>query len=149
MVQPAAPADFPVVRTLQTRWSDNDTNGHMNNAVFYELFDTLINSWLAEYPPCSSREDEAAPALPVVAEQHCRFVAELAFPGEVLGALRVQRIGHNSVTYEVALFNAPRDGRSPILSATCTWVHVYLDSTARRPTPIPLHLRTLLQSIGP
>ena len=29
-----------------TRWTDNDMFGHLNNAVYYELFDTAINAWI-------------------------------------------------------------------------------------------------------
>ncbi|NUR79633.1 MAG: hypothetical protein HOQ21_04210, partial [Dermatophilaceae bacterium] len=35
-------ADFPVHRRVTTRWSDNDMYGHLNNAVYYELFDSAI-----------------------------------------------------------------------------------------------------------
>ena len=40
-------ADFPVHRRVTTRWSDNDMYGHLNNAVYYELFDSAINGWQA------------------------------------------------------------------------------------------------------
>jgi acyl-CoA thioester hydrolase len=39
--------DFPVHWPVTTRWADNDMFGHLNNAVYYELFDTAINGWLA------------------------------------------------------------------------------------------------------
>ena len=32
-------SDFPVHRPVTTRWSDNDMYGHLNNAVYYGLFD--------------------------------------------------------------------------------------------------------------
>ena len=38
--------DFPVHWPVSTRWQDNDMFGHLNNAVYYELFDTAINAWL-------------------------------------------------------------------------------------------------------
>jgi hypothetical protein len=38
--------DFPVHWPVLTRWTDNDMFGHHNNAVFYELVDTAINSWI-------------------------------------------------------------------------------------------------------
>src|ERR1700712_3522212 len=38
--------DFPVHWPVLTRWTDNDMFGHLNNAVYYELFDTAINGWI-------------------------------------------------------------------------------------------------------
>ena len=38
--------DFPVHWPVLTRWTDNDMFGHLNNAVYYELFDTAINAWI-------------------------------------------------------------------------------------------------------
>ena len=29
-----------------TRWNDNDIYGHLNNVIYYELFDTAVNKWL-------------------------------------------------------------------------------------------------------
>jgi len=31
---------------IPTRWMDNDIYGHVNNAVYYSYFDTVINAWL-------------------------------------------------------------------------------------------------------
>ena len=39
-------SDFPVLWPVGTRWADNDMFGHLNNAVYYELFDTAINAWI-------------------------------------------------------------------------------------------------------
>ena len=31
---------------MSTRWNDNDIYGHLNNVIYYELFDTAVNKWL-------------------------------------------------------------------------------------------------------
>ena len=33
---------------ITTRWRDNDAYGHINNVVYYELFDTAVNAILIE-----------------------------------------------------------------------------------------------------
>ncbi|HEY6574890.1 MAG TPA: thioesterase family protein, partial [Mycobacterium sp.] len=69
--------DFPVHWPVLTRWTDNDMFGHLNNAVYYELFDTAINAWIntnCEVDPLN------VPWLGVVAESGCRYFAELKFP---------------------------------------------------------------------
>ncbi|MGH6785015.1 MAG: acyl-CoA thioesterase, partial [Sphingomicrobium sp.] len=32
--------------TISTRWADNDVYGHINNTIYYEWFDTVVNEWL-------------------------------------------------------------------------------------------------------
>ena len=39
-------ADFDAIRPVPTRWSDNDMFGHLNNAVYLELFDSVLNAWM-------------------------------------------------------------------------------------------------------
>ena len=48
--------DFPVLRELPTRWSDDDVYGHVNNVVHYLMFDTAVNGWLIEIGRASCRE---------------------------------------------------------------------------------------------
>ena len=38
--------DFNIHWRLTTRWADNDVYGHLNNAVYYALFDSALTSWL-------------------------------------------------------------------------------------------------------
>ena len=129
--------DFPVHWPVLTRWTDNDMFGHLNNAVYYELFDTAINAWIntnCEVDPLN------VPWLGVVAESGCRYFAELKFPDPLVVGLAAVRIGNSSVTYRLGIF-AP-DG--PV-AAVGHWVHVYVDRTSRRPVPIPDNIRALLE----
>ena len=52
--------EFPVLRTITTRWMDNDQYGHVNNVVYYSYFDTAVNGYLIEACGCDVR------ALPAV-----------------------------------------------------------------------------------
>ncbi len=133
-------ADFPVTRVVTTRWSDNDQNGHLNNAVYYEIYDSLINGWLAG---AASVDAASAQVIPVVAESGCRFHGELAFPDEITAGLRVERVGRSSVRYGLALFSP--DGRC---AATAWWVHVYIDRESRASKPIPAEIRAALEAVG-
>ena len=36
--------DYPHSRVLTTRWIDSDPYGHMNNAIHYQLFDSVVNA---------------------------------------------------------------------------------------------------------
>lgn len=130
--------DFPVHWPVLTRWTDNDMFGHLNNAVYYELFDTAINAWINTN---LGVDPLSAPWLGVVAESGCRFFAELRFPDPLVVGLGVTRLGTSSVTYRLALFG--ESAQAPA-AAVGHWVHVYVDRVTRRPVPIPEPIRTLL-----
>ncbi|WP_122440621.1 acyl-CoA thioesterase [Mycobacterium attenuatum] len=139
-------ADFPVLWPVLTRWADNDMFGHLNNAVYYQLFDTAINAWITTgtgWDPLST------PALGIVAESGCRYFSELHFPQSLTVGLAVTRLGCSSVTYRLAVFRAGQQGdteRAQPITALGHWVHVYVDRTSRKPVPIPDAIRALLAS---
>lgn len=138
--------DFPVHWPVLTRWTDNDMFGHLNNAVYYELFDTAINAWIAT---STGIDPVAAEWLGVVAESGCRYFSELTFPDPLAVGLAVKQLGRTSVTYRLAIFQSPQDsvdaGDQPV-AAVGHWVHVYVDRAHRRPVPIPGQIRILLES---
>ena len=37
---------YPWFLPVQTRWLDNDQYGHINNAVYHAIFDSVINGYL-------------------------------------------------------------------------------------------------------
>lgn len=134
--------NFPVHWPVSTRWADNDMFGHLNNAVYYQLFDTAINAWINT---TVGVDPLTAPWLGVVAESGCRYFAELQFPDPLVVGLAVTRLGTSSVTYRTALFAAHGEPQAerPI-AAVGHWVHVYVDRENRRPVAIPEVIRTLL-----
>ncbi|MGZ8748557.1 MAG: acyl-CoA thioesterase, partial [Mycobacterium sp.] len=84
-------ADFPVHWPVTTRWTDNDMFGHLNNAVYYALFDTAINGWIntnCDIDPLT------VPWLGVVAESGCQYFAELRFPEPLFVGVAVTRLGN-------------------------------------------------------
>jgi acyl-CoA thioester hydrolase len=133
---------FPVLRRITTRWSDNDVYGHVNNVVYYSYFDTAVNGWLIEATGTDIRQ---LPAIGVVAETSCRFLASLSFPDEVTAGLRLQRLGTSSVRYEIGLFRA----EDPDPAGVGEFVHVYVDRDSRRPVPVPAVIREALSELAP
>jgi acyl-CoA thioester hydrolase len=138
--------DFPVLWPVLTRWADNDMFGHLNNAVYYQLFDTAINGWIqtnVELDPV------ATTAQGIVAESGCRYFSELHFPQRLVVGLSVTRLGNSSVTYRLGIFRAGEEAAAdepqPV-AAVGHWVHVYIDRTSRRPVPIPDAIRSLLST---
>ncbi|MGV7537245.1 acyl-CoA thioesterase [Mycobacterium kansasii] len=132
--------DFPVLWPVLTRWADNDMFGHLNNAVYYQLFDTAINAWINTG---TNLDPLTTPSLGIVAESGCRYFSELHFPQQLVVGLAVTRLGRSSVTYRLGVFTADSDRAQPI-TALGHWVHVYVDRTTRKPVPIPEAIRSLL-----
>ena len=130
-------AHFDRVVRVTTRWSDNDMYGHLNNAVYYELFDSVINGWLIAG---AGVDVMALPELGVVAESGCRFFRELEYPNPLDVGVRVERLGRSSITYALGLF----DAEAVELAALGHWVHVYIDRTSRATVPIPAAIRDVL-----
>ena len=128
---------FDHVTRVTTRWSDNDMYGHLNNAVYYELFDSAINGWLITG---TDTDVMALPELGVVAESGCRFFRELEYPRPLDVAVRVERLGRSSISYALGLFDAEDVG----IAALGHWVHVYIDRASRGTVPIPGVVRDLL-----
>jgi acyl-CoA thioester hydrolase len=131
-------AHFDYLVAATTRWSDNDMYGHLNNAVYYELFDSAINGWLITG---AGADVLSLPELGVVAESGCRFFRELEYPRRLEIAVRVERLGRSSITYALGLFDAEREE----LAALGHWVHVYIDRTSHSSVPIPAAVRELLE----
>jgi acyl-CoA thioester hydrolase len=119
---------------------DNDAYGHLNNVVYYSLFDTAVNRWLIER---SLLQVADSAAIGLVVETGCRYHAPLSFPDRATVGLRVAHLGTSSVRYELAVFRNDDD----TASASGHFVHVYVDREARRPTPIPPAIRSALATL--
>jgi acyl-CoA thioester hydrolase len=136
--------DFPVLWPVGTRWADNDMFGHLNNAVYYQLFDTAINAWINTSIGLDPLTIES---LGIVAESGCRYFSELHFPEGLAVGLAVTRLGRSSVTYRLGVFRAPKaQEKVQPITALGHWVHVYVDRTSRKPVPIPDAIRSLLST---
>ncbi|MBT0566815.1 acyl-CoA thioesterase [Williamsia sp. CHRR-6] len=111
--------------------------GHLNNAIYYQLFDTAINGWLigdAGIDPIT------APVQGVVVESGCSYFRSVGFPEPLSIGLAVARLGTSSVTYSLGVFADDE----PTVAAAGRWVHVYVDAQTRRPVPVPEALRAVM-----
>ncbi len=114
-------ADYVGWRTVTTRWRDDDAYGHLNNATYYELFDTAVNAHLFEATGVDVRRLRE---IGVVAETSCRYYRELGFPDPIETGLVVDRVGTSSVIYRIGLFQGDGDEAA----AEGRFVHVYVDN---------------------
>jgi acyl-CoA thioester hydrolase len=125
---------------LATRWMDNDAYGHLNNVVYYSLFDTAVNRYLVE---AGALDIQRGTTIGLVVETHCNYFASIEFPQMVEAGIRVAHRGSSSVRYEIGIFAAG----APSCAARGHFVHVYVDRETRRPVPLPGALLTALKPL--
>ncbi|MEY9830754.1 acyl-CoA thioesterase [Sinorhizobium fredii] len=137
---PGKRSDYEVFRTIGTRWSDNDTYGHMNNVIHYSLFDTAVNGFLIE---SGVLDIKGGAEIFLVVETGCRYYAEMTFPDEVTAGIRVAKLGNSSVRYEIGLFR----NHDETAAAEGFFIHVNIDRLSRRAVPFGHAVRRLLEPL--
>ena len=132
--------------TVTTRWADIDVYGHMNNARYFEIIDTVVNNHLEQ---ATGTDIRRLPVIGVVAEVGCRYFAEVGYPAPVDVGVYVEKLGNSSVVYKVGLFQGAADGPGAEAAAEGTFVHVYVDNTdpTRPVVPIPEEIRAAVASL--
>lgn len=135
-------ADYRHFSAMPTRWMDNDIYGHVNNVTYYSFFDTLISRYLIDVGGFDFHD---GPVIGLAVESFCRFHKSFAYPETIDGGLRVGRLGTSSVRYEIGLFGA--GSGETLARAEGHFVHVFVDRTSQRPTPIPPPMRAALERL--
>ena len=121
---------FPYLRTIPTRWMDNDVYGHVNNVTYYSYFDTVVNGYLIDQ---GALDIAKSSVIGLVVETHCNYFSPIAFPDMVTAGLRVAHRGRSSVRYEVGIFR----GDDETASAQGHFVHVYVERASGQPVALP------------
>jgi len=127
-------------RAIPTRWRDNDVYHHVNNVIYYEFFDTVINGYLMENGGLSYSDGES---VGFAVETHCQFLAPIRFPDGVDAGLRVAHLGNSSVRYEIGIFKQGED--TP--AAVGYFVHVFVERETNQPTRITGQLREAMEAL--
>lgn len=142
MSRPSPPqrSEFPVFRTVGTRWMDNDAYGHINNVVYHSYFDTAVNAFLMD---ASGVDIRTLPQIGVVAETGCTYFSSLSFPQTLEVGLAVERLGERSVSYRLGVF-AQGSAQGAALGR---FVHVYVDASTRRSVPVPEVIRRVVSPL--
>jgi len=138
--QPNALKDYTHFLDIPTRWSDNDVYGHINNAVYYLYFDTVVNEYLIEK---GLLDIETSDIIGLVVKTNCDYFAPASFPDTIKAGLRVANLGNSSVTYEIGLFRNDEEEAC----AQGQFTHVYVDKRFRRPVELSDAMRAALETL--
>ena len=129
--------DYHFFLPIQTRWADNDIYGHVNNVTYYSYFDTAANSLLIQH---AGFDIHHSPSIGLVVNSSCDFMQELTYPEVIEVAVGIQKMGNSSLTYDLAIFKQGQEHAA----AQGSFVHVFVNRTDKKSTPIPTEMRDAL-----
>ncbi len=112
-------SNYKYFQKVDTRFGDNDVFGHVNNVIYYAMFDTVINRFLINecgYDPISSEIIGISP------ETRCLFFKSIKYPEIVDAGLKIKKLGSSSVIYDISLFR----GGERMAVAKGHFVHVFV-----------------------
>ncbi|PIL29392.1 hypothetical protein GSI_09444 [Ganoderma sinense ZZ0214-1] len=135
-----ARGNYPFFLAYRTRWIDNDQYSHINNSVYYHLFDSIVNAYLIQHAHLSPT---TSPLIGLVVSSFAHFFSPLSFPAVLDLGLRVSKLGSSSVTYEVAVFQE----QSGTPSVVGGYTHVFVDRDSRKSSPISPETRSALERL--
>lgn len=93
---------------IQTRWKDNDCYGHINNAVYHSIYDTVINNFLIRHLGLS-RDSTSSSLVGFMVKTECNYIKPGQYPAIYLAGLSISHIGNTSLIYKTSMFSAKNE----------------------------------------
>ena len=137
---PTNRSDYNYFSKMKTRWNDNDIYGHLNNVLYYELFDTAVNKWLIKNNLIDIKKGNN---IGLIVQSGCNYFSSFEYPEDIDAGIRVTKIGNSSVRYEVGLFKSNDD----LASADGFFIHVYVDRVSNKPINLDYEFKKKLDTI--
>lgn len=131
--------DFPFTKTIDSRWSDIDRYGHLNNTVYYVLYDALINSYYTAH--CGWDPADASQQIGLVVSSATDYFDIVdGFPHPITLGLAVTKLGNSSVEFKIGVFQGAKDQQGIVNSydtakAIGKFVHVFVDRSTNKTNP--------------
>lgn len=129
---------FNVVITWPIAWGDMDSFAHVNNTVFFRLFESARMAYLARINFTGAGGGPG----PILAETSCRFRRPIAWPDTVNVGARVIDVAGDRFTMEYRIMRG--DG---MIAADGKGVIVAFDYDAGQKIPIPESVRTAIREL--
>lgn len=133
-------ASYKIWTSHSIRYNDQDTLGHVNNAVYSTFFEAGRTDFIK--PMLTEIADETTTLDFVLARITIDFIEELGYPGSVEIGTRVLRLGTKSMTFSNGVFK----GNTDACAATCEAVLVFFDTAKRHSVVPPPRLRAMLEA---
>ena len=121
--------EFKHMMPVQIRFSDVDQYGHMNNSVYFSLYDLAKTSYMRAV---FGDEDWDKTGI-VVANINADFLAPVFFSDDITIETAVVHLGHKSFT----LMQQAVDKKSGIVKCQCRTIMVAYDIVMKEPIDLP------------
>ncbi|MAH89455.1 MAG: thioesterase [Pelagibacterales bacterium] len=133
--------EYSYIEKVDTRFGDNDIFGHLNNVIYYSIFDSVINKFLIKrcsYNPLKSDIIAISP------ETRCKFRKSFKYPENIIAGLSTFKIGITSIIYDISLFSE----KNKTSYAEGYFVHVFVrKQNMTKKVPIPKKIKEELLKI--
>jgi acyl-CoA thioester hydrolase len=133
--------EFPIVIRLPIQWSDLDVYGHVNNVVYLKWFEAARIAYATRVGVEVLARDHGVGAI--LMSVTCNYLRPLAYPGDVLSAVRITRLTIGAVHLKYVIANA----RTGVPVADGSSDAVLYDYAADRPISVPDHIRAAVESL--
>ena len=117
----------------QLRFSDVDRFGHVNNAVYFSLFDMCKTRYFFDV----AGKDFFDKMSTVVVHIDANFISPVYFPDEIVIQTAISKLGHKSFTVIQRAINK----RTGDVKCECETVMVMVDNDIKKSVDIPQDFR--------
>lgn len=114
---------------LQLRFNDIDILGHLNNTVYFSLYDLGKARYMED---AGLRLPDVSAPTSVIADVHCTYLQPIHYGDRIFVETCCPEIGDKHYVLEQQLVDDAGEVRS-----RCRTVMVYLDPLTRRPARVP------------
>lgn len=135
-------ADFPIVITVPLAWGDMDAYAHVNNTVYFRLFESARIEYLRAIRFTAG--GSAGGIGPILASTHCRFRRPLTFPDTVRVGGRTVEIGEDRFTMEYVIVSEALGE----VAAQGGGVIVSYDYGRSQKVPLPARVRERMDEVA-
>lgn len=123
---------------VQLRFNDIDILGHLNNTVYFSLYDLGKARYMEEV---GLREAAPVPPTSVIADVHCSYLKPIHYGDEIYVTTTCPEIGDKSFVLEQEMVDADGEVRS-----RCRTVMVYFDPATGKSDHVPQAYRDKIKA---
>ena len=129
---------FKVTIEVPIAWGDMDAFGHVNNTVFFRLFESARMAYLHEIGFAGDQSSQG----PILHSTHCRFRKAITYPETVRVGARITEVADDRFTMEYQIVAG--DGE---IAGYGGGIVVAYDYAANQKIPIPNEVRAAIKRV--
>ncbi|KAI9306691.1 HotDog domain-containing protein [Cunninghamella echinulata] len=132
---------------IQTRWTDNDQYGHINNSIYYHYIDTVVNEYLIRNCGLDPTDKSNTKPIGLVVSSSANFYSSASYPSVLDVGLSISKIGRSSVTYRVGIFEKDSSSKQELACVVGGFTHVFVHPETRRPVALPEQFKSEIEKL--